>query len=56
MKHYEETVESEEAHAQALARTLVEEAWNLGAGPMLLKVEYEGALWEVSVRVAESEG
>jgi hypothetical protein len=53
-----ETVESEKekARAKKLAHLLVEEAWNLGADPMVLTVQYEGAIWEVSVKVVQSEG
>lgn len=50
-----EIARSEERHAQQLARALVEEVWNLGAAPMLLDVEYEGADWEVFVKVKHPE-
>jgi hypothetical protein len=52
----DETVEFEKKRALWLAHSLVEEAWNLGAAPMTLTVEYEGAAWEVTVRVVASEG
>jgi len=52
----DETVESEKARAQELADALVEAVWNLGSGPMLLEVQYEGAVWEVSVKVKQNEG
>ena len=48
-------VRAEHAHVHRLARALVEEAWNLGAQPLLMHVEYEGADWEVSVRVKRTE-
>ena len=48
-------VRAEHAHVHRLARALVEEAWNLGAQPVVLHVEYEGADWEVSVRVKRTE-
>jgi hypothetical protein len=51
-----ETIESEKKRAQELAHSLVVEAWNLGAAPMTLTVEYEGATWEETVRVIASEG
>jgi hypothetical protein len=50
-----EIVKSEEKHAQRLARELVEEVWNLGANSTVLGVEYEGADWEVSVKVKHTE-
>lgn len=56
MNDSDEKVESEKVRAQELAHALVEEAWNLGSGSMLLDVEYEGAIWEVSVKVKYSEG
>ena len=56
MNDPDETVESEKARAQELAHALVEEAWNLGSGPMLLDLQYEGAVCEVSVKVKQSEG
>lgn len=56
MSNSDETVESEKVRAQELAHALVEEAWNLGSVPMLLDVQYEGAMWEVSVKVKQSEG
>jgi hypothetical protein len=48
-------VRAEHEHAHRLARELVEEAWNLGANPIVLHIEYEGADWEVSVRVKRTE-
>ena len=48
-------VRAEHEHVHRLARALVEEAWNLGAQPLLLHIEYEGADWEVSVRVKRTE-
>jgi hypothetical protein len=56
MNDPDETVESEKARAQELADALVEAVWNLGSGPMLLEVQYEGAVWEVSVKVKQNEG
>jgi hypothetical protein len=52
----DEIIASEKRHAQELAHSLVEEVWNLGAAPMTLTVEYEGAAWEVNVRIVASEG
>lgn len=46
---------AEHEHVHRLARALVEEAWNLGAQPLVLHVDYEGADWEVSVRVKRTE-
>jgi isopentenyl diphosphate isomerase/L-lactate dehydrogenase-like FMN-dependent dehydrogenase len=51
----DETVESERTRAQELARSLVEEAWNLGCDPMLLTVQHEGAIRQVSVKVVQRE-
>ena len=48
-------VRAEHERVHRLARALVEEAWNLGAQPLVLRVEYEGADWEVSVRVKGTE-
>jgi len=48
-------VRAEHEHVHRLARALVEEAWSLGAQPLVLHVEYEGADWEVSVRVKRTE-
>jgi len=56
MNDPDETVESEKARSQELAHGLVEEAWDLGSSPMLLDVQYEGAIWEASVKVKQSEG
>lgn len=56
MNSGDETVETEGNHVRDLVHSLVEEAWNLGANPLELTVEYEGALWSVSVRVVETEG
>ena len=56
MKGQNETVESEKIRAQELAHSLVEETWNLGADPMVLKVQYEGAIWEVSVKMIRTQG
>ena len=56
MNDPDETVESEKARAQELADALAEAVWNLGSGPMLLEVQYEGAVWEVSVKVKQNEG
>lgn len=56
MNDPDDAVESERAHAKELAHALIEEAWNLGSVPMLLDVQYEGALWEVSMKVKQSEG
>lgn len=56
MNSADETVETEKNHVRELAHSLVEEAWNLGANPLELTVEYEGAVWAVSVRVDATEG
>ena len=48
-------VRAEHEHVHRLARALVEEAWNLGAQPLVVHVEYEGADWEVSLRVKRTE-
>jgi len=56
MNSGDETVETEKNRAQELAHSLVEEAWNLGANPLEFAVEYEVAVWKVSVRVAATEG
>lgn len=52
----EETADAERDRALELAHAFVEEAWNLGGGAMTLRVEYEGALWEVAAKVIETEG
>ncbi len=56
MNRQDETVSGERARARELAHALVEEAWNLGANTLALTVQYEGAIWQVSVRVVETEG
>ena len=56
MNSGDETVESEKKRVRELARLLAAEAWNLGANPLKVSVEYEGAIWQVSVRVAVTEG
>lgn len=56
MNSADETVETEKNHIRELAHSLVEEAWNLGAKPLELAVEYEGAVWAISVRVAATAG
>ena len=48
MNSADEIVEAEKTRARELANSLVEEAWDLGANPLELTVEY--------VRVAETEG
>ena len=48
-------VRAEQEQVHRLARALVEEAWNLGATPLTLNVEYEGANWQVTVRVKRTE-
>lgn len=50
-----EIARSEERPAQQLARALIAEVWDLGAAPMLLDVEDEGADWEASVRIKHTE-
>jgi hypothetical protein len=52
----EETIESEKKRARELAGLLVAEAWNLGANSLEFAVEYEGAVWQGTVRIAASEG
>lgn len=56
MSGQEETVETERSHARELAHGLVEEAWNLGAEPLVLTMQFEGALWQVQGKAAGSEG
>lgn len=40
---------------QALARALVELAWDSGPHPQTFEVEHEGARWQVEVRVKDTE-
>jgi len=56
MNSRDETMDSEKKRAQELARLLVAQAWNLGANPLEFAVEYEGAMWQVTVRVSATEG
>jgi hypothetical protein len=39
----------------ALARSLVELAWDSGSIPQTIDIEYEGADWEVVVRIKSTE-